>query len=104
MNNKNYKKLLDDRIKPIPKSTFTQNLVNEYTIITQQKEEKKEITSQKDLLVKLDETKPNINKYNAIEDERKQEEEIRINEYNKYKNILEEQKRKTQELFNRLNV
>lgn len=127
MNNKNYKKLLDDRAKNIPKSVFTKNLVNEYSIIQNVPEDNRVINSQNDLLIKLDEPINIVNKYNAVLDDRQKEENQRsidINKYRnileekyknileekyenildqKYKNILDEQKRKTRELMERLN-
>jgi hypothetical protein len=101
MNNKNFKKLLDDRIKPLPNNIFIKNLTDDYTIIN---DTKNIITSQKDLLIKLDKPNNFNNKYRAITDDRKLEEDNREIEYKKYMDILMEQKRKTQELVNRFNV
>jgi hypothetical protein len=101
MNNKNFKKLLDDRIKPLPNNIFIKNLTDDYTIIN---DTKNIITSQKDLLIKLDNPNNFNNKYRAITDDRKLEEDNREIEYKKYMDILMEQKRKTQELVNRFNV
>lgn len=51
MNNKNYKKLLDDRIKPFSKQLISKNNIDEYTIIHHHE---KEIKSQEDLRIKDD--------------------------------------------------
>lgn len=99
----NYKKLLDTREKSIPKKIFDTNNCDEYTIITPHKNENI-INSQKDLLIKLEDQSLNIDKYNIIVNDRKNEEDARLNDYHKFKNILDEQKKKTLYLLNKLNV
>jgi hypothetical protein len=105
MNNKNFKKLLDDRAKSIPRKIFLKNDINEYTIINDIKlDENKQINSQNDLIIKLEQPKDIQNKYASLMDDRKNEEQQRNIEYERYMNILEEQKRKTRELLERLNI
>ena len=110
--NKEYKKILDDRMKPFPQQLINKNIIDEYSITN----DNKNITSQKDLIFNIH-NKLNNNTYeNIITKRNLDEREIYINFFNdiKYiepiknnKNSLEnmfmEQKKKTQDLLDKLN-
>jgi hypothetical protein len=108
--NKEYKKILDDRMKPFPQQLFNKNIIDDYSITN----DNKIITSQKDLIINIFDTKLNDNTYDNIINKRNiDEKEIYLNFFNKnslpiknntnsLENIFLEQKKKTQDLLDKL--